>query len=437
VPCSRYAWLVIQSPSPETRARYIAILALVSGFILIVGWLMRPGERNAAAPPPVSETDLARLARLTQRRSLENMTDYFETLATDVGTSLQRLPNLQETALVWTSDLIVTAQPAWRAPDEVTVSGQGAELQASVVASGPQLPLAAYEVAASSDLVPARRAEQIGRSGSWIVAVWQTNTARTFAPANLLHASAVTCGEVPTQELVSTLTLTRAMAGGGLFDIDGYLLAVILSCDGRMAAITIGEIDAMLRSARTLAGRLLGRYGLRIDAPTVGETAYLETEGRVIVREVWVDYPAARAGLAPGDIIRALNGADVLEPGDLQVLAAPRDQEPLVLSVQTKGSPPRDVKLWPLDRSNAPEEMPVANAGLVWASAPQGYPIDAVSPASQAAQAGIQSGDRLLRVDGVEPRTKDQAGKLLSGSRTLPAFVEIERHGRRWGVLLQ
>lgn len=72
------------------NGKYIAILAGVSASILIAGALLRPAPdaTTSAAPPPPSETDLLRLTRLSQRRSLESMADYFGYVADAAARSL-------------------------------------------------------------------------------------------------------------------------------------------------------------------------------------------------------------------------------------------------------------------------------------------------------------------------------------------------------------
>ena len=51
--------------------------------------------------------------------------------------------------------------------------------------------------------------------------------------------------------------------------------------------------------------------------------------------------------------------------------------------------------------------------------------------------AGIRAGDRLLRIDGVEIVDPDQVRDVLAPDRGTAAFVELERAGRRFGILLR
>ena len=62
---------------PEDR-RYIVTLAGAAAAILVLGVLLRPGPiADEPLPSPPSQAELSRLTRITQRRSLEAMQEYF------------------------------------------------------------------------------------------------------------------------------------------------------------------------------------------------------------------------------------------------------------------------------------------------------------------------------------------------------------------------
>jgi hypothetical protein len=82
---------------------------VVSPTILVVGALLRPtpDAATSAAPPP-SETDLLRLARLSQRRSLDNITAYFSYVADGAARSLMFVPGSDSTGVAWSERIVVT-----------------------------------------------------------------------------------------------------------------------------------------------------------------------------------------------------------------------------------------------------------------------------------------------------------------------------------------
>ena len=419
-------------PAPA-NAKYIFTLAAVSVLILLLGSLVRPRPRSADQPQP-SETDLARLTRLTERRSLDTRAGYFAQLADDVATSVVRMPDAGASGVVWTTGTIATARFEPRFPTATLVRMLDRDVRASGAVWAPHLPVAGVQVPDVAQLVPAHRAVA-PRSGDWLVAVWRTDQGRVFAPANFLDVAPVSCDELPSRETLSTLVFTRSMAGGGLFDINGNLMGLILPCGERYAAVVPEQVDAMLSEAESFGSRLLARYGLAVGPMTDDETEYFKGAAGVIVREVWVGFSGEVAGLRPGDIIVALNGAVVASADDLRPVVAQTEREPPVLSVQ-RDTARLEITIRADADTTARETDRQTTAGLMWESPQKGYRIDAVLPGSRAATAGIRPGDRLLRIGRTELRSLDQMRRLLATGRTA-AFVEIERDGRRRGTLLK
>ena len=75
-------------------------------------------------------------------------------------------------------------------------------------------------------------------------------------------------------------------------------------------------------------------------------------------------------------------------------------------------------------------------SGIVWERPAVGYRINAVVADGPADMAGIRSGDRLVRIDGQELSDFTQVLDVLSPERENAVFLEVDRTGRRWGVLL-
>ena len=60
----------------RTERRYIATLAAAAAGILLVGFWLRPSQPTADKQVPApSQTELSRLTQITQRRSLDDMTE--------------------------------------------------------------------------------------------------------------------------------------------------------------------------------------------------------------------------------------------------------------------------------------------------------------------------------------------------------------------------
>jgi len=340
--------------------------------------------------------------------------------------------------VAWDAETIVTGALERQRTEIVTVqSATGQDDRAALTIWGPRLPLAAITPGSSlPGLRPARSVTPLPEAGGWVLAVWRAGRERGFAPGTYLQLASTVCGLIPVQEVVSSLGLSRLMAGGGLFDIDGYLLAVILPCGNRVAAVATGSIEAILQTADTDEQRVLARYGLVLGALTDDELAFFRVEDGVIVREVWSGHRGDQAGVLPGDIVNAIDGAVVTTPGDLVALAGPPGDQPLALGVR-RGSRTLTITLSGGAGGLALDSQSAPGAGLVWESAPRSYRIDSVLPGSRAAAAGVELGDRLVRVDHAEPRNLAQVQRLFADERVLPVLLEIERDGRRLAILVR
>jgi S1-C subfamily serine protease len=427
--------------SAPRNPRYVAILALAACLILIVGWLIRPREVTPVAAPIPSESELAQLARRTERRSLETMTGFFAETARQVESSVVYLPSTGASGIVWQEGLVVTAPFDGRAVGALVVETPAGAGNAEPAVWGPQLPLATVRrLIEWPGLTPARRAVSPARPGDWIVAVWRTARERPFAMGSFLQLDSVTCGDVVAWEAVSSLALTRAMAGGGLFDVDGSLLAVILPCDGRFAAIDVFSVETVLQEAETFEQRVLARYGLVLEMPTEAETLHFKLDGGgggggVIVREVWSGHPHAASALWPGDVIVSLDKEAVAGLESLQPLATAPRQQAFEVGIR-RGSARLTIPLSPHDSSASTVDPSDTGVGVVWESPEPSYRIDSVVPGSRAAAAGLQPGDRIVRVDHREPESFAQIQRLLAAGRALPVFLEVQRGDRRLGILL-
>ena len=123
------------------------------------------------------------------------------------------------------------------------------------------------------------------------------------------------------------------MAGAGLFDLDEALVAVVLPCDGRYAALSPESVTLGLAQGRSLEGRLRALYGLRVVPLDDAVRTHLGAESGVLVSEVWTGFAGDLAGLRPGDVIVGLDGTRVASPEDLQPLLSPTEQAEAVLGV--------------------------------------------------------------------------------------------------------
>ena len=421
----------------RTERTYITTLAVIAAGILVVGYWLRPNQPANDEPVRApSETELSRLARITQRRSLDDMTEYFATVAGNVQSAVVALPNLERSGLVWEPGVILTARTESRFPVATVLATPEGDVGVAGVVVGPHIPIATVRM---SDIqgfaAPRRRSATTVETGAWTLAVWRQARATKFVPAHLLGTAQIRCGERLVEELLANVAWTRDMAGGGLFDLDGSLLAAIVPCGDRFVAIGTGSVETMLRDGRSVEGRVLGRYGVRFGFLNEAEQEHFGRGPAVIVREVWTGTLAEEAGLRPGDILLAINAEPIGTLDQLQPLGNTVDLERLDVAVRRAETV---VTLVLPTQRTIPDETygHETLSGIVWERPAVGYRINAVVADGPADMAGIRSGDRLVRIDGQELSDFTQVLDVLSPERENAVFLEVDRTGRRWGVLL-
>jgi Trypsin-like peptidase domain len=415
--------------------RYRATLVAAALLILVVGFALRPKDPDSKTAPPPSQSEMRRLQRLAERQSLESMTEHFAGLAQEVAVHLVAVGPPPSTGTVWSAGLVVTGagvEPTAASTSVSTPTNQ--PLAATRVAGGPGLPLAALEVAGPLEPVALRDSSiPDPPPGQWLVAVWRGAEGHLFKPGHFLEFRPTRCGELAARELASSLELAEPMEGGGLFDLDGDLMAVVLPCDGRSAALSVESVNLGLVQGRSPEGRLRTLYGMRVVPVDEAMKTYAGVGSGVVVNEIWTGFAADLRGLLPGDVIASVDGNPVNTPDDLQPLLAPTARAEPVLGVW-RARQKREVRLL----ASAPDGPPSgeASAGLRLAPPEEGFRIGTVAPGGPAARGAVHEGDQLLRVNFAVPRTRAEVDRALSRPGP-PAFVEVRRGTRRFGFLLE
>ncbi|MEO8077233.1 MAG: PDZ domain-containing protein [Acidobacteriota bacterium] len=418
--------------SPAFSRRYVIVLAIIAATILIVGATLRPRHENGAAAQTSGEADLARLTLLAQRRSLESTTAYFAAVASGAASGIGRLTDLDTSGVALSASVIVAARTAAPWPDAVTFQLSDSH-RAETVRARPDEPFVVVSPNPRLALKPAPRSGITPLAGHWVLGLWRDTTGPTFVPGQIISTDSGRCGELPVRRLMTSIALTPGMAGAAILDIDGGLLAIVLPCAAdRMSAILVDSLDAAIGSGSTAADRLLTRLGIVVAVPTAGESAYFEATGGLIVRDLWVDYPAARAGLRPGDVVEAINGEPITGPEDLDAAWQPPNSA-LTLAVR-RARVTREIAIGGQHAPPGPA-LPAADRGLVW-TADSGVAVDGVAEHSPAFLAGVRPGDRVMQIDGRAPRDGAELRRLLAARRSRPVFLDVARGPRRFGSLL-
>ena len=231
--------------------------------------------------------------------------------------------------VVWNDrGLVITNQHV--APGErAEISwGSGQSLAARVIASSPNLDLAALQVeghgARDERLVPARiRDSSTLRVGELVVAVGNPLGERNAVTMGIVSTTGPTRGRWGEREVIqAAITLRPGNSGGALADAEGRVVGIPHMVVGLGAGLAVPSrvVERFLLAER--GGRaFFGLTGEWVRVPTrIAEQWELPSEVGILLEEVVPDSPADQAGLLLGDVLVGVTplGNGNVASGDLQ-----------------------------------------------------------------------------------------------------------------------
>jgi regulator of sigma E protease len=167
------------------------------------------------------------------------------------------------------------------------------------------------------------------------------------------------------------------------------------------------------------------------------------TEVRPRIGEVTTDSIAARAGLKPGDDIRAVNGAAVTGQRDVVfgLLDAMSSRGEADISVRGSGGETREARLLvpdPIERRRLtePSELFVGLGFQFWTPQLPAL-LGLVTPDGPAARAGLRAGDRIVAIDGKAVSDFRQIVDYISARPDTRVTIDYQRGGQTHTVDVQ
>ena len=249
-------------------------------------------------------------------------------------------------------------------------------------------------------------------------------------------------------------------SGGALVDMDGDLIGIntaIFSRSGSSSGVGFAVpaaavkrvVDSAVGGATAVVRPWLGVKGEGVSAEMARSLGLDRPQGLVIT-EVWPNGPGARAGVREGDVITAVDGAEVNDQGGLNFRVGTRaPNETVQVSVLRDGRiETLNARVQPL-----PGEAGIEKATVIQSGGLSGAQVLALNPAladslgsdpfatgvivgrvaanSYARRGvGVQAGDIIMAVDDRPVTSPQQLANLPRGSQLL-----VERRGQR-GVLV-
>ncbi|MES2706009.1 MAG: trypsin-like peptidase domain-containing protein [Verrucomicrobiota bacterium] len=250
------------------------------------------------------------------------------------------------------------------------------------------------------------------------------------------------------QELLQTdASINPGNSGGPLVDADGRVIGINTAIYANQGGGNMGigfaiPINNAVAAADALS-RPRGYLGAKLSAINLRAAALYGLKGGAFVDFVQPGTPAARAGLHPQDVIFRIDDRDVLNddelrreisqfaPGKTITLHLLRDEAKTSVRVTLSERPNRFIegkpgesaatfagmKLAPVSAEDR-EQFKLGDGGLV---------VTAVEPNTPAANSGLQDGDIIERINGLQPATPAEAGEALAASPNGSSALHIRR----------
>lgn len=225
----------------------------------------------------------------------------------------------------------------------------GRELNARVVGRDERTDIAVLKVDAGQPLpFLALGDSNTARPGDWVVAVGNPFGLGGTVTAGIVSARGRDIGVGPYDDFIQIdASINSGNSGGPLFALDGSVIGVntaIFSPTGGSVGIgfaipsgMVRQVVADLKANGRVERGFLGISTQPVSRPVAEALSLPRPEG-AMVAEVTPGSPAARAGLRPGDVVRAVDGSPVREPRDLaRLIAGKRPGEQATLSVRRDG----------------------------------------------------------------------------------------------------
>jgi serine protease Do len=335
----------------------------------------------------------------------------------------------------------------------VTLDG-GKTVPAKVIGTDKKTDLALLKISAAGTYPYVEFSPNAPRVGDWVIAVGNPFGLGGTVTAGIVSARGRDIGSGPYDDYLQIdAPVNRGNSGGPTFDEKGEVVGVntaIYSPSGGSVgigfAIPTEVAKDVITSLRENGKVTRGYIGVQIQPVTqdIADSLGLKSTQGALVAQTQADTPAAKAGIASGDVIIGVDGAKVDGPRELsRKIAALGPNATAELTYIHNGSEKRaSVKLGTLPDKEAKLETPHAHAGKTELSkfgmslAPaadlpnagnDGAAVTDLDPDGVAAQKGLRSGDVIL----------DAGGKAVSSPEDVVHALDAARKDGRTAVLLR
>ncbi len=341
----------------------------------------------------------------------------------------------------------------------VSVPGRRRKYPARIVGTDPQTDVALLRIDPDEPLPPARFGEPDGlRVGQWVLAIGNPYGLEGTVSFGIVSAIGRNL-EIPgtLNDFIQTdAMIDRGSSGGPLVDLEGRVVGINSRGQGRGIGFTIPIATALDVARRLEQGQLqrgyLGITMQPLDRDLADYFGIPDATGAV-VNSVVEGSPAAKAGLAPGDVVTRFDGVPIEgeeeeDLGDLQRLVAGaqpgqgvsieilRERKPRTLELRVGTQPRVDPAEEETEAGFHVQELTPNLIRENRLSTDRGAFVHFVVRGSPASEAGLLVGDVIERI---EARPIEDLGDLREAMAEVerkPRFLVVTRRGEETKFLL-
>jgi serine protease Do len=315
----------------------------------------------------------------------------------------------------------------------------GKTYSAKVIGTDRRTDLALIKVD-GSDFPYVKLADHTPRIGDWVIAVGNPFGLGGTVTAGIVSARGRDIGAGPYDDFIQIdAPINKGNSGGPTFDVDGNVIGVntaIFSPSGGSVGIafaipaeTVKSVVAQLRDKGSVTR---GWIGVQIQpvTPDIADSLGLKEAAGALVSEPQANSPAAKAGIASGDVITSVDGTAVrdarelsrrigtMAPGTSVKLGLIHDGQEKTVTL-TLGTLPNEKQAANQQSEHGVPDSDVPKLGLTLApdKADGGVVVTAVDPNGVAADHGFQVGDVILDVSGKTVASPGDIRRLIADAR--------------------
>jgi serine protease Do len=365
---------------------------------------------------------------------------------------------------------IVTNRHVVSGADDIEVQfSNGKEYKAKLIGEDAKTDVALLRITPDGRLpsVPLGDSDRI-EIGDWVIAVGNPFGLEHTVTAGIVSARDRVIGAGPYDDFIQTdASINPGNSGGPLFDLNGRVIGIataIFSQTGGNIGIGFATPINLARSVvdqlRSSGKVTRGWLGVSIQplGPELRQALNLGDLEGALIADVVKGSPAEKGGLQRGDVVIALNGKPVVEPGalsreiamfkpgtraELRVIRDGRERNVPVIVGEMKDAPPDqpgdEMGSAPQRGGNAQGSETLDDIGLRLGSLDarirgqlglgedvRGAVVTGVAQGSPADEAGLRPGDVIVQVERQEVTSARQASEAIA-SADPPVLLLVRR----------